>query len=578
MFCIKCGQELRDGARFCPSCGAAVEEHPAGKTSFASKPARSYDPEERILGGGKRRRGLGLAAVLAVIVILCAALAVSAVGGLFSSPSSTVGKAVAKSLKAHADVAEGLLNFRKPLQDHAVSQTFSLELKNCADSQLRVLAGGSVELSTGFSLKNRAMDAAASVRYGSVDVIAAQMDLADDVLTVYVPDLMDGTAVSLSTETLSEDLNRLGAEIDENIGFNLFTLLESFQAAGEAKTDAGAWKELKKAIEVKKDGKSSIEVNGKRLDCTVYHAVIPKDAMRNCVNALEDAYEAKLENIFLAVLRQTGAPEALLNDLNDSCKSQRLDDAFFKNLADAGYSDSLINDLKLACELRETLDTAELFDALRQAIRELGDLELDVYLNNGCVSAVEWEGRVNGAKLEAGLYLGGGGNYADDLSFELSGDGAKLRLESSGNHSVKNGFTDETSLRLQENGRTLFSLRSELEYQPQRSSDNFSWTIKGDEFSLSAEGTVAAGKNSLEVALEDVDVDVYGTEVVSLELGWSIGPYSKAAVDAKKTLAVSEMSRSDIDGLAADIQGNAEIWLRSLASAIPELGYLAYFL
>ncbi|MCC6094183.1 MAG: zinc-ribbon domain-containing protein [Eubacterium sp.] len=37
-FCKKCGNELPDGTKFCPKCGAPVDEHPEAGTGSANQP------------------------------------------------------------------------------------------------------------------------------------------------------------------------------------------------------------------------------------------------------------------------------------------------------------------------------------------------------------------------------------------------------------------------------------------------------------------------------------------------------------------------------------------------------------
>ena len=66
MYCKKCGSELREGAAFCPSCGAAVEDA-----------SHQEEPQEKTKSGkkekpGKKKKGLWIAvSILLVIALLC---------------------------------------------------------------------------------------------------------------------------------------------------------------------------------------------------------------------------------------------------------------------------------------------------------------------------------------------------------------------------------------------------------------------------------------------------------------------------------------------------------------------------
>ena len=52
MFCAKCGKEMEDNAKFCPSCGAeasgeTMSEQPAAEQPAAEQPAAASNPRNR---------------------------------------------------------------------------------------------------------------------------------------------------------------------------------------------------------------------------------------------------------------------------------------------------------------------------------------------------------------------------------------------------------------------------------------------------------------------------------------------------------------------------------------------------
>ena len=40
MFCIKCGKQIADGSKFCPYCGAAINENANTGNRSAAQPVR----------------------------------------------------------------------------------------------------------------------------------------------------------------------------------------------------------------------------------------------------------------------------------------------------------------------------------------------------------------------------------------------------------------------------------------------------------------------------------------------------------------------------------------------------------
>ena len=78
MYCRKCGKELKDGARFCPSCGAEVAQPSQGGQKTGAAP--------RVPVAATAATGAGFASIAVIAVIAVAAIAavvavVSLVGG-----------------------------------------------------------------------------------------------------------------------------------------------------------------------------------------------------------------------------------------------------------------------------------------------------------------------------------------------------------------------------------------------------------------------------------------------------------------------------------------------------------------
>ena len=233
----------------------------------------------------------------------------------------------------------------------------------------------------------------------------------------------DGSFYGLNTETLGADLKKLsGDDSVEDISFNLFDLMDIVLKAAPGEESEKAVKEankaLKAALEVKKTGAKTMDIHGKSTKTTAYHVVIPQDALEDYVDAMEDVlssvdYVSMYEELFQAM----------------------------------GVSGDDIDDL--LADLEDVYVYGDLADAVKYFLDELGDVEVDVYLSGGYVSAILYEERIQGTKVEAALYLGGGDQYVDNLSLEIRADDSELLVESVGNHTGKGGaFTDETTIQI----------------------------------------------------------------------------------------------------------------------------------
>ena len=568
MFCGNCGKKIEDGVKFCPYCGTSAAPGqganaapgqdvilnaldagtaaPAAGGSAAPLPAQGP-----VMETGNNRRSLGLLAGLGGAAALLIVLAAVLLGGILGGPKGTLGKAAAKSVDAWqaASDAIGMPDLKKLRESNKVRADLSVQFKSFGGDlvydtpELAMLEGFGFSASAGFDLPGRKMDVSAAANYGSAQLLTLWVQADDDVLSVGCPELLDNKSYGLSTATLGRDLNRLGAALDEgmeNMSFNLFDIMETFSKPVEV--DKAARKALADAIEVEKAGKSSVDVNDHTVDCTGYHVIIPQNAMRDYLEALEDACRYRgLEDAVLDLLEAMGMPD-----------SER-------SYVRGGIVDSLNNE--------------EMFDALEQAINAIGDVELDVYVNGGYVMAVVWEDTIEGSQMELTASFGGGTNYADDVSLDLWVDDVRLRYASTGNHGTADGaYTDSSSFRMQRRAMDYsYTVKSEMEYQPGKASDNFSWTVKGDGFSVAMKGQLTTAKDSLFMDLDTLSVSAMGSELARLGVSYSVKPYKAPDYAAKSLTMLSSMDEGDFEELAYDVAANAQSWAMGLISEVPEL-------
>ena len=95
--------------------------------------------------------------------------------------------------------------------------------------------------------------------------------------------------------------------------------------------------------------------------------------------------------------------------------------------------------------------------------------------------------------------------------------------------------------------------------------------------SLTVEGQVTAGKDSLELKLDDVSVKAAGMKVCSLGISCYVGPCKGLTVDAPSLTMLSDMDEEELMELSYDIADNVEDWAYDMMDLIPaEL--LWYFL
>lgn len=549
MYCLQCGKEIDNDSKFCPHCGAMTS---AGAPEPGIDPPVYSVPEgsksvDRSASGGKKRRGVMLIAGGAVAAVVLVIVAVSL---LFSSPKGQVEKALLKTAGAYASVKDsiGIPNMSELVRSRSYSQSVSFELGSVSRDlswyyDLSSLKGFGVRMDMDYNQKSRDMDADIAILEGGEDLVSFQMLVDDGNMYLSSPDITRGDAYGFNTETLGADLHKLGAEGGEidirKIGFNIFDLVESASIGDDqlkemTKAILNANKQLLSAIEVEKGGKESINVNGRNVKATVYHVLLTKNAMRDYVDAMADAMKAV--------------------DSRDRAKEM---------LESMGFDKSTVKEM--TSQMGDDDPYGELASQLKQMIKIIGDVELDVYVSGGYISAVEYSDRVDDTKVEIGLYLGGE-NYVDDLSLEISVDGEKLTVESTGNHAAKGGvFTDETTIRA-DDGR----ITSELRYEPKAANGNFEWEFKVDNSaSVTMEGQLTTTKNSFDLQLEELTVKAAGSKLLSLEGSYYLGPCKGMRVSVSSPKMLADMDKDDFEDLYDDIMENTRDWLFDVRDRIP---------
>ena len=551
MKCGYCGNELREDARFCPHCGRTLGPGAAGQPlQSGAQPVPAWEGPE----GNKKRTGLLIGAAAAAVAVI--ALLVVVVGGLFVNPKAQVEKALIKSAASYAQAEEalGLPDLNGLIQDRSWRQEFALTLNSVDDSIMGMdtsaLGGLGMRLNMGLDAAERNMDLELSAFWDGEDLLNLLVTARDAELYFSSPQLT-GTAYGLNTETMGADLAAAsGDESMRNISFNFFDWMdEALDMMDPEETDRAvqeANKALWEAAKVKKSGAKTLNVNGTSTKTSVYRVTIPQEAMEDYVDAMAELMSSmNYYDLYEDMFRSMGVSQEDLTDFLESLESM---DAY-----------------------------GEAAEIIKEGLAELGDLNLDLCLGGGYVSAVLFKERVDGSDVDLALYLGGGEEYVDNLSLEMKMDGDRVTVKSSGDHGAKSGvFTDKTTLRA-----SMTTLSSELRYDTKGDSGNFTWEISvPGAGSLDMTGSLTApGGDSIRLALDDVSLKLLGLDMFSLGLEYSLGPNQGPIPMSGDAKLVTQMSDAEALRAALDIQERAYRWagdMESLfSSRLPEELYYA---
>lgn len=546
MVCRNCGNELRDDAKFCPHCGASIAPGPGGEppAPYSAPASPAWEGPE---GGGRKKSGLIIG--VAVAVVAAVVLLVLVLSGLFSNPKKQVETAFVKSTAAYAAIEKklGLPDVEQWQKDQNISQRMNLELKSINSDlvgmDLSALSGLGLGLRTDYDGKGRTMGMELAARWGEDELLTFQMTAEDDELCFGSPQFTGGTFYGVNTETLGADLTNLtGDDSMKDLSFNIFDLVDLVLERVDQEKLEEDFKEANKALweqaKVKKTGAKTMDINGAETKTTAYQVVIPEEALHQYVDDLETMLSAmNYYELYEEMFRAMGMPREEIEEFLD--------------------------------ELEELDIYGELADGLRDAVDEIGDLELEVCLSSGYVFAVRYEGRVDGSDLSVDIRLGGNEEYVDDLSVDVEADDVSVEIKSAGDHGLKSGaFTDETTVRVRVDNSAAARLSSELTMNPGKDSDNFQWKLGVDSsglsiFVLETSGDYQTTDDYLSLDLEDTSLRVMGMEVCNLAFDYYVDchPSSPGVTDPR---LITRMSEQELMQVGVDIQNKAMEWLSDM--------------
>lgn len=524
---------------YTPGQSAYVPPQPKAPVKGAHlKPAEPKKP------GKKPGKGLLIGGCIAAAVLVVALVVVLIISG---NPTVKVGTAFKNTVDEFSKVADvwNMDEVAEFSKKEAVSISADVKLNSINENYMRYYAeavsglGASVDMDV--NLENREMGMMASVNMGSAELVTAMISAEDEMLYVGAPDFLNDF-YGVNTETMMQDLEDMGAGLGEaaQISFNIFDMMEIVKEySGDSEemrqTLVDAATQLAKELTIEKAGKQTLKVNGESLKCQAYTVTIPQDALEEWFEAVEDVVASSdtmemMEKLYSAMNLPEDIVEELMYEMEYS------------------YSEPDFS------EMYEVLDV-------------LGDIELQVYVKSNKVAGILYKEKIEGTKVEIGLYIGGGDRYVDNLSLEIKVDGEKLTIESEGDHTAKEGvFTDELTIKLP----TGEEFALETEYEPKADSDNLSIRFGNDYAIFNLEGTYSATKERYELSFDEVSLVQSGEELFSVALSYEITDYEKR-VKVSDARLLSDLTEDDIMNLATELEGNAMEWALDLYASYPEL-------
>jgi hypothetical protein len=571
MLCNKCGKELSENAKFCWSCGASIE--PAADVPIADEvlvsqapdaeiPVIQETPEEPVREvpvfeepvwaapadpapepKKKRKKWIPFAILGGAIAAVAAIVLTMFFNGFFDSDETTLLKALEKSAKAFAEAGDalGIPDLQYIQDENAYSADFAFILNNVQGKE--ELCGLGLSAAMDWNLPAKKLDMILSPSYGSVDLLNVKMKVDNNMAYLGSPQITGDRFYSFNTETMFADLSKLGVDVEgmEDIRINLFELMQILSESMMNSTENqeqinNAVKKLIDSIDTKMVGSEEITVNGHDLMCDEYKVVLKKEAVL-------EYYEAVLQLMTTTDMTDWGTK--LCESLNIPAEMMNLS----------------------ATEA----DTDEIMESLEEALDEYGDIELTFYLKDGYVMAVAFDINFEDTPLKCVLSIGGGDNYVDDLSLALTADGQTILLESSGNHTGKNGkFTDNTKLSIKGQGFSMTFLNSSLSFDSKKGEENLQWSLSLAGIALHVSGNVSYDSKSICVDLNDIGLTQSGEELLAFSLFYEVGEY-KESIQVGDSLELLKLPEDALKEELTTFTENAQQWAMGMADQIPEL-------
>lgn len=500
MFCPNCGKPIPENSSFCAECGTKV----TNQTERSPKTVKKPGPKT----SAPAKRKIGNIIISLTAVVLIAVIVVSVVL-IMGSPKLTLAKAVKNSMGAWEDAMEsvgvsaGELK-EKPVRNSGVLQLTELELGRM---ELEFPKTAQLRWETAANMPDEEMAAQVTIVMGDTDIFSLYVGLQDILLTVYSPELLGNQALEVNTETAEEDFKRLG------VSGNLWQWSRNVSQQEDSSLLSVAENPSDfKGVAVKKQEKSTQQVNGYSIECVRYTMSVPADLALSVLHRWEELLAAREED-----------------------------------------------DTKLLGRVGNILP--QVFYAMEPE----GDapLELDFYLRDRQVMAIVW--RDPAGERELRLSIGGGSRYVDDWGLEAKTEEGTLSIRSSGDHGANAGsLTDRTVLTCNDRQGTT-SAAVDVQYRLE--DGDLQMQVEHEGFVLEMQGNATRENGRRTLTVENLTV---GDSSLKLHFSGSTTqlPYEPIPVPAETILSLAEMEPEDMKALEENVEESISQWKDRLLKAL----------
>lgn len=250
-------------------------------------------------------------------------------------------------------------------------------------------------------------------------------------------------------------------------------------------------------------------------------------------------------------------PEDLAARLYNSAEIILNDENLYKTIEPMLTAQAAQQDMTASEMFEETRDQIlDQFDPddIADSLEDM-DIELVLGVRGKQIALAELSLKPDGGeKATIRAEIGTEESLINDLTIEASAGSPVFALEMSGDHEPKDGvFTDKTTIT--SGGSEVLTM--ETEWDTKADDDNFKLDMSMQGGSISMEGTLVTKSNSLDAQFDRVKV-TSGGDSMTMSISYALATCKDFAFTAKDATILTDLSEDDIMEIAESIQENAQ--------------------